>query len=71
MKNLHKTLLLMPLLSLEQVVSHSGQSVSFSVLPTVAFDGLQVNHVTFEEVDTEIYCIDNPNPGWYRYRRLF
>jgi LEA14-like dessication related protein len=32
-------------------------------LPTVAFDGLQVNHVTFEEVDTEfLFAIDNPNP---------
>ncbi len=32
-------------------------------LPTIAFDGLQVNHVSFEEVDTEfLFAIDNPNP---------
>ena len=32
-------------------------------LPSVAFDGLKVNHVTFEEVDTEfLFAIDNPNP---------
>ncbi len=32
-------------------------------LPTIAFEGLQVNEVTFEEVDTEfLFAIDNPNP---------
>ena len=32
-------------------------------LPSIAFDGLQVNHVSFQDVDTEfVFAIDNPNP---------
>ena len=32
-------------------------------IPTIAFDGLQVNSVTFQEVDTNfLFSIDNPNP---------
>ena len=32
-------------------------------IPSIAFDGLQVNHVSFQEVDTEfVFAIDNPNP---------
>jgi LEA14-like dessication related protein len=33
------------------------------LISTIAFDGFQVNHVSFEEVDTEfLFAIDNPNP---------
>lgn len=32
-------------------------------LPSIVFDGLQVNHVSFQDVDTEfVFAIDNPNP---------
>jgi LEA14-like dessication related protein len=32
-------------------------------LPSIAFDGLQVNNVSFQDVDTEfVFAIDNPNP---------
>ena len=34
-----------------------------ALLPSIAFDGLQVNHVSFQDVDTEfVFAIDNPNP---------
>lgn len=64
MKNLHKTILLMPLAVFGtgcEAIQDNPYLSQF--LPTVAFDGLQVNHVTFEEVDTEfLFAIDNPNP---------
>ena len=62
---LHKMLMLMPLMAFGtgcEAIQDNPYLSQF--LPTVAFDGLQVNHVTFEEVDTGVFAIDNPT-CWY------
>ena len=64
MRQFYKVILLTPLVAFGtgcEAIQDNPYLSQF--LPTVAFDGLQVNHVTFEEVDTEfLFAIDNPNP---------